>query len=48
MRTLPTLDSYDMAGVRSDEAAGWDEDGRAAWDAFQDEDRRDAMEQLLR
>ncbi|WP_199881671.1 hypothetical protein [Streptomyces sp. CB03911] len=45
---IPSLDAYDMAGIRSDEAAGLDEDGRAAWDDYHDADRRDDVEQLLR
>ncbi|MFD0276208.1 hypothetical protein ACFVHB_20205 [Kitasatospora sp. NPDC127111] len=48
MRNFPTLDAYDMAGVRDDEAASWDEDARAAYDDYHDADRRDAVEELAR
>ncbi|MFI8084321.1 hypothetical protein ACIF6L_26405 [Kitasatospora sp. NPDC086009] len=45
---LPSLDGYDMAGVRSDEAAGWDEDARDAYDRQRDAESWSAAEELLR
>ncbi|MFD8595423.1 hypothetical protein ACFV1L_10515 [Kitasatospora sp. NPDC059646] len=38
----PSLDSYDMAGVRADEAAGYADEDRTAWEEWRDAVELDA------
>lgn len=45
---LPSLDAYDMAGVRDHEAATWPDEEREAYDEWSDADRRTTVEQLLK
>ncbi|MFJ9694898.1 hypothetical protein [Kitasatospora sp. NPDC101183] len=44
---LPSLDAYDMTGIRANEAATWPDEDREAWDELTDADHRTTVEQLL-